>query len=631
MSDKQGDDKHGLGAKIRYRFDSALSKGPSVVIGWLGLVTLLIVLLAAIVDTAFRLSGISGTTHGLSFPEAFWQSVLRVFDSGTFAGDSGWPTRIVSLLTTLSGIFIAGSLIGLIANAVDQQIEELRKGRSDVLESDHTVILGWSDRVPPIIAELVLANESLKRAAVVIVADNDKTEMEEVIRQSIKDTKTTKTVCRSGEPWLIENLELANISKARSVIIIGTDDDSNTVKVVLAIHALQQSGAGFAGHIVAEVQYQETADSLGSLLGEGLVTIRSDDIVAELTAQACRQRGLSTIFRELLGFDGDELYFAKFPELVGRTYAETQMAFEKCSVVGVFDSTGKVTLNPSPDRPYGAGEELIGIAEDDSVYLTAATPVHGSLLAAEARTMSEHRRRIVIAGWSNLGPRVVAELDEFLDAQTTIELLLDPTKVDVEAIRASLVTTNVVVEISELEGGPESIARHAARIAFNEVIVLGYRDSLTVSQADARTLLTLVAFRQVRQTEDVGPVRMVAELLDQRNARLAQASGADDFIVSDELTSLMLAQLSERGELIQVFNDLFDKAGCSIELRPAPLYGAHLATTFADVVTTASSLGQSAIGYRRTGTGEVVTNPAKSAPLQLTRDDEIIVLAEATA
>ena len=131
----------------------------------------------------------------------------------------------------------------------------------------------------------------------------------------------------------------------------------------------------------------------------------------------------------------------------------------------------------------------------------------------------------------------------------------------------------------------------------------------------------------MRQHEDVGPVRMVAELLDPRNAPLASATGADDFIVSNELTSLMLAQLSERRELELVFADLFDRAGCSIELREALEYGAHRASSFADVVATAATLGHTAIGYRRTGTGEVVVNPKKSAPLSLAVDDEVLVVA----
>ena len=57
------------------------------------------------------------------------------------------------------------------------------------------------------------------------------------------------------------------------------------------------------------------------------------------------------------------------------------------------------------------------------------------------------------------------------------------------------------------------------------------------------------------------------------------------------------------------------------------LYGAHEATNFADIVATASSRGDSAIGYRRASSGQVVVNPAKSAPLTLSREDEVLVIA----
>ena len=101
----------------------------------------------------------------------------------------------------------------------------------------------------------------------------------------------------------------------------------------------------------------------------------------------------------------------------------------------------------------------------------------------------------------------------------------------------------------------------------------------------------------------------------------------DDFVVSEELTSLMLAQLSERGELGQVFDDLFDREGCSIELLPSIRYGGPSATCFADIVVTAIAQGASAIGYRRGATGEVVVNPSKSAPLTLSETDEVLVVA----
>ena len=118
--------------------------------------------------------------------------LLRALDAGTFASDATWPARILGLAVTLVGIFIAGSLIGLISSAVDQQVDALRRGRSSVLEHGHSLILGWSPRVPTIVSELVVANESQKRAAIVVLADLDKTEMEETLRTAVGDLRTTR-------------------------------------------------------------------------------------------------------------------------------------------------------------------------------------------------------------------------------------------------------------------------------------------------------------------------------------------------------------------------------------------------------------------------------------------------------
>jgi hypothetical protein len=620
--------KPSLSTRLRYYFDAALSRGPVVVIGWLGLITLVVILISSLVLTLFRIGGVAGEGR-VGFIENLWQSMLRLLDPGTFSGDAGWVTRPLMLLVTLAGIFIAGSLIGIIANGIDQRVEELRKGRSTVIENDHTVILGWSDRVAPIVAELTIANESRKRPAVVILADQVKTDMEDVLKDQVRETRGTTLVCRSGEPWSLDNLAMVNVTGARSIVIVGADDVA-AIKTVLAVRAQQQTaaaGMAYAGHIVVEVASDETARSLRSLLGENLVTVSSTNVVAEITAQACRQRGLSEVFRELLDFDGDEFYIDAFPSLVGQTYAQCQLAFEQCSVIGVLDSTGGVSLNPPSSRVFGAGEQLVGIAADDSLFTPTSGGVAGSVQATEQQTVSTERRRIVVSGWSSLGPRVVAELDEFMDPGTIVEVVVDPSLVTADSVRSGLQTRNVEIRVEELRGGPEEVATHAARELFHEVIVLGYRDVMSIDRADARTLLTLVAFRRSQPNPSGDPLRIVAEVLDQRNAPLAQASGADDFIVSDELTSMMLAQLSERAELVQVFDDLFDRDGCAVELRPARWFGATTATCFADIVATASSLEASAIGYRLASTGEVVLNPAKSAPLTLAAADQVIIIA----
>lgn len=172
--------------KLRYSFDKSMAAGPIALIGWLAVISITFICIAAVVLT---LAGIKPEgEENLSFFEAAWQSLMRTLDSGTMGGDAGWGFRIIMLMVTLGGIFIVSSLIGVLTSGLESKMDELRKGRSFVIESDHTLILGWSSTVFTIISELVLANENQKAPRIVILADKDKVEMEEEIHSKVGAT-----------------------------------------------------------------------------------------------------------------------------------------------------------------------------------------------------------------------------------------------------------------------------------------------------------------------------------------------------------------------------------------------------------------------------------------------------------
>lgn len=597
-----------------------------MVIGWLGLLTAAVIAVAAVIVRVLGLAGINGEDDRLGLGESLWQALLRVVDPGTFAGDTHWFTRLLSLVITLLGIFLAGSLIGLIANLVDQKVENLRKGRSDVLEDRHTLVLGWSPRVPVIVKELVLANESERRAAVVVLAETDKTAMEDTLRDLVGDFRTTRLVCRSGNPNLPSDLELVNVAGARSIVIVG-ESDASVVKTLLAVRSIDP---GFAGaHVVVEVQSEDAENSVRELFGDRVLTVNSDLLVAELTAQACRQRGLAAVFRELLTFDGAEVYFAPFPELAGRTYAEAQLAFESCAVIGRLRPDGSVDLNPPAGTVLAVDDELIGVAQDDSTFLLTGVPLETVAphpVRPPDAPLPVAPTRILVTGWSELGPRVVEELDQFVAPGTTIEVVADPRRVELDGVRAALSPRNANLEVHASDDGPEALARRALDRHYDEVIVLGYRSDGSDEEADARTLLTLMAFDKVVADNGLADIRVVAELLDQRHTPLALATGVDDFVVSDELTSFLIAQLSERHELGQVFDDLFSPEGSIVELRPVSAYTDAVLGSFDEAVRVASGHDHSAIGYQRRAERAAVLNPTKSDPVRLEADDLLLVV-----
>ena len=77
----------------------------------------------------------------------------------------------------------------------------------------------------------------------------------------------------------------------------------------------------------AELAEADHASTLRAVSAGRVLTVSSDDVVAEVTAQACVRSGLAAVFTDLLDFDGDEVYFTPLPaELVGRTYADALLA-----------------------------------------------------------------------------------------------------------------------------------------------------------------------------------------------------------------------------------------------------------------------------------------------------------------
>ena len=80
------------------------------------------------------------------------------------------------------------------------------------------------------------------------------------------------------------------------------------------------------------------------------------------------------------------------------------------------------------------------------------------------------------------------------------------------------------------------------------MVLLSYSDELDRQEADSRTLITLLHLREIA-SQNSQSFSIVSEMLDDRNRRPAEITRADDFIVSDQLVSLLMAQISENKEL----------------------------------------------------------------------------------
>ena len=614
--------------RFRYWFDNWMSRGTLALMALLGIATVVLVLVVGVIVAIFRQTPDDDPER--SFGDILWGNLMRTLDPGTMGGDSGWGFRIFMLIITIGGLIIVASLIGIISGAFDSKVEELRKGRSKVLEKDHTLILGWNSKVFPIVSEICIANESRRNAVIVVLADKDKVEMEDELRAMVGKTGKTKIICRTGDPMNLTDLEIANPANARSIILLAGDDspdpDADVIKTALALTNNPRRKAE-KYHIVGELEDAASLEAATLVGRDEAHWVLGDDLIGRITVQSCRQSGLSVVYSELLDFDGDEIYFTEQPSLYGKTYFDAQLAFVDCTVMGLVKA-GSVILNPAADTRYESGDQLIVIAEDDSAIRLATPGVPDAAAVSTTKALKPKPERTLVLGYNSGLTRMLEELNEYVAAGSKVTVLADVDKPDFPKF------DNLTIEFRRGDSTNRAILDSLKVESFNHIIVLAYK-GLDIQRADGKTLITLLQLRDIEDRAGVD-LNIVSEMLDDRNRELAEVTNADDFIVSDKLISLMLSQVSENKKLTQVFDDLFSSVGSEVYLQPVEQYVAPgTAVNFYTVLEAARRRGETALGYRVAANAHksdkgygVTVNPVKTETVTFSAGDKIIVLAE---
>lgn len=625
--------------RLRYRFENTLSKGSVAIIGWLALVSLAIVLVSALLIALFHIDQDPEHHTAFSFGEGLWQSLMHTLDTGNLAADQGWGLRLLMLLVTLGGIFIVSILIGTVTSGMQTALEQLRKGRSRVIEQDHTLILGWSSKVYSIIGELLIANENQKKPRIVILAAHDKVQMEDDIRAKFPDTKNTLIICRSGDPLDLDALEVADPHAARSIVILAPEHEDNpdihVIKSVLAITNNPRRKAG-AYHIVAEIRDPKNLEAAALVGGEEAIYVQGDDLIARVTAQTCRQSGLSVVYTELLDFDGAEIYFKLEPALAGKTYRKALDAFEDSAVFGLMRANGEALVNPPMETVIEAGDQVIAVSEDDDTLVMGSIPppMPDERLIIDGARPTPAPERTLVLGWNVKGEAILRELDNFVAPGSEIVVVCHQA-----GARDQLAAASKRLKRQKLQFGDGDITDRATLTAlhpesFNHIILLSYSE-LPVQEADAKTLIALLHLRNLAETAGKR-FSIVSEMMDLRNRALAQVARADDYIIGDKLVSLMLSQLSENKQLESVFKILFSAEGSEIYIRPVDGYlKTGEPVDFYTAIESAARKGETAIGYRQVAYADdkdrgygVKVNPKKSDKISFAPGDQLIVLAE---
>lgn len=627
--------KVSLGKRIRYAIDNSFGKS-----GVFALYMLIAIAIASalIVLIKYTLWAIPFLTPNGSTPlaamdfETFWASFTSVLGKG---GEGTWADRIVGVLYWFIAIISGGTVTGFIVGIINAALTEIKKGRSPIIAQNHTLILGWSNRIFPILKELEEAGlNQRKKPTVVIFANKTREFMEQQIKNNAGALKRLDVVTRMGDLNSLSELKRTNLGTSKSIIILDETggSDAGAVNTVFAVKALSTNPTQ---KLIVEIDDKNVAQSLSTATKGLVIPVRSHDIIARVTAQASRQPGLAAVILDLLDFGGDEIYFQNVPALAGKTYKDALVSFNDASVIGLAHADGTVKLNPKGTTKLKKDDQIIAVAEDDDkVIFTGPTDLVAKAKPIASKVPARKPEHMLVIGWSSMGRTIISELAPFMVKGSTVHIIAKKDFVK-KSETENLNFGHLKTTFAYTSGDINDMTVAASAKHYDQILVLGYRKGVTVADADALTMLSMLQLNQLFEQDGNGvePTRLVAEIIDSSKAEIARVAAVDDLVVSDKLAALLMTQISENAALAPVFADLFDADGASINLKPIEHFaklGKEI--SFGELVASAAVHGDSAIGIRiaanstKDGSTGVELNPSKHANYKPAAGDGLVVI-----
>eukprot|EP00899_Mesostigma_viride_P014939 jgi/Mesvir1/23446/Mv22299-RA.2 len=438
-------------AQLRYTIDKVYSSSPLNRFVLFSFTTCLLLLFGTTLISSISMSDV---------PESAWRAFLYIVDAGSaqLALDESINNRLVAAFLCLLGLVNFGGFVGLTAEAISARIDELDRGFSDVLETDHIVILGYNSKLFPLINELVEANRSEGGVAIVVLSAMSKFQVENQWKGEISEMRKSlhgsQLICRQGDPQLAADLQRVNVLKARSVIILAADNiykaeerDAFVLRVLLGLESVargaaqqEQLGGGAPGkellassrpmgwqgrgggqptrHVVAELESRSHVDVLQYLGTESshwtVSHVVSRDLLSRLMVQAVFMPGITTVFAHLLSFNGSEFYFYPLPpDCPVRRFGRLQFHFLDSVLCGVWHPEDGLLLCPGEDYEVAADESLVVLAEDND-RITLMDQPRAVWTAQDDAWFERRRAQQMSTGpiWAHLRNMLVSEMQK---------------------------------------------------------------------------------------------------------------------------------------------------------------------------------------------------------------------------
>ncbi len=636
--------------KLRYRFEKYLNKGGASI--FVSLFVVFIILFVLMISIRWIMLLIwPELMYTDSFLDDIWLTWLQMTDPGNMNQDNVAPIwlKITTILSGIIGVVILSMLIAFITTALEKVFYNFRKGRGQVIEKEHTLILGWNERVVDIIRELILANESEKYAAIVILSNEDKEEMDDMIAKRIPNKKTTSIITTTGDYANINELKRVNVEYAKSVILLANcsesasndekiNSDVQSVKSIMAIISCQDGINELP--IIAEIFSEDKRELISYFQDENIIALDSWEIMGKLLVQTSLTSGLEMVYNEILSFDGCEIYFyeANWNKV---QFGNLPFHFKDGIPLGVYNEKDGMTLRPGRNYIMKKEDQIIILAEDDStINFETNTIYRPSDIKVINNKLDQYQKSVLILGWHNVAEIFISESKDYLKEGSRFDIYFKNPNVEfidrVEALKKMY--PEFKITLTDADPLLMESLKATNPFEYDNIIILSQEfNELSADRIDSDTLIILLLLRKIKSIIPKVKSKIITQVLNSDNQEIITQTDVDDFIISNKLITMILAQLSEEPLIIKFYEDIFSEDGSEIYVKSATLYVDQfpLRTTFGDLIALADQRDEICLGIRKGDESKnanenfgVTLNLDKNQIVELQENDFLVVLSE---
>jgi hypothetical protein len=604
--------------KIKFYVNSLLGSGSNSLLAWLAVVSFIFVFIVSL------LTWLLGYGGDETFGDLLWNLTMRaLMPESIDAGIGSLPYLLILLLLTLFGIFVLSILISFLSAIIDARVREVSRGIQTFPFDGHTVILGWSPRVPAIVEELVLANESEAQSKIIIASNLEHDDLETTIKRFIGSTKNTQLFWRSRKLDTFETFKNLNIKGAKRILILGDDTESTLhlarLKTTISLfNYFDRTGIEIPSVLVESSDENESASLLAGSKNRVIPVIVSD-LPARLIVETIFQPNLPLVYEELLSFEGNEIYISDPVSdlgLTGLSFESASSKFSTCIPIGLLSANEDVLINPKKDKTLAADDNLIIIAEDDSLIKVDksedSSPYksdkNNSLTISNFQQIQE-KLKVSLIGYSYSTPEIVEKLTQTKRCELAL-FVEDKAIVDNE-ILAKLEANNTNVFLGNM-ANIDDLSSFGVTSA--DTVVISNSNLDHPDNSDLDIMRSILSMQKI--TEDEKGPHVIAEL-NASDSRDMMAELFDlDFVVSDKIGSKIFAQYVENPHLINIINALVCSGNHRIIIRQLDTENIS-DLVFGNLRRISDTIGMVLIGIRFIEYGQVVSmlNPGDNTQI----------------